>query len=69
MKTWTPTKVGELYTIFEFELFGTGVDAGQTTFRLRHAYGELGAERTVALRLGRVRRPAGVPGTLGHVVS
>jgi hypothetical protein len=29
-------------TIFEFELFGTGVDAGQTTFRLRHAYGELG---------------------------
>ena len=28
--------------MFEFELFGTGVDAGQTTFRLRHAYGELG---------------------------
>ena len=23
-------------------MFGTGVDAGQTTFRLRHAYGELG---------------------------
>jgi hypothetical protein len=38
----TPTKFGELKTIFEFELFGTGVDAGQTTFRLRHAYGELG---------------------------
>lgn len=38
----TPTKYGELKTIFEFELFGTGVDAGQTTFRLRHAYGELG---------------------------
>src|SRR5262245_64228023 len=30
-------------TTFEFELFGTGVDAGQTTFRLRHAYGELGS--------------------------
>nr|WP_214447776.1 DcaP family trimeric outer membrane transporter [Flavihumibacter rivuli] len=29
-------------THFEFELFGTGVDAGQTTLRLRHAYGELG---------------------------
>ena len=29
-------------TTFEFELFGTGVDEGQTTFRLRHAYGELG---------------------------
>jgi glutaminase A len=38
----TPTTVGELKTIFEFELFGTGVDSGQTTFRLRHAWGELG---------------------------
>jgi hypothetical protein len=37
-----PTDLGELKTVFEFELFGTGVDAGQTTFRLRHAYGELG---------------------------
>jgi hypothetical protein len=42
VKTWTPTKVGELYTIFEFELYGVGVDAGQTTFRLRQAYGQLG---------------------------
>ena len=42
VKSSTPTKYGELKTIFEFELFGTGVDAGQTTFRLRHAYGELG---------------------------
>jgi hypothetical protein len=41
-KSWVPTKLGELFTWFEFELFGTGVDAGQTTFRLRHAYGELG---------------------------
>ena len=38
----TPTAAGELKTIFEFELFGTGVDSGQTTFRLRHAWGELG---------------------------
>ena len=37
-----PTELGELKTVFEFELFGTGVDAGQTTFRLRHAYGEVG---------------------------
>jgi DcaP outer membrane protein len=37
-----PTALGPLSTVFEFELFGTGVDAGQTTFRLRHAYGELG---------------------------
>ena len=42
VKSSTPTKYGEFKTIFEFELFGTGVDAGQTTFRLRHAYGELG---------------------------
>lgn len=42
VRSSTPTKYGELKTLFEFELFGTGVDAGQTTFRLRHAYGELG---------------------------
>jgi len=42
VKTTTPTAWGDLKTQFEFELFGTGVDAGQTTFRLRHAYGELG---------------------------
>ena len=41
-KSSTPTAAGELKTIFEFELFGTGVDSGQTTFRLRHAWGELG---------------------------
>ncbi|HXW07400.1 MAG TPA: DcaP family trimeric outer membrane transporter [Vicinamibacterales bacterium] len=37
-----PTDLGDLKTTFEFELFGTGVDEGQTTFRLRHAYGEVG---------------------------
>jgi hypothetical protein len=37
-----PTSLGELKTTFEFELFGVGVDDGQTTFRLKHAYGELG---------------------------
>ena len=42
VKGFIPTDVGEIKTIFEFELFGTGVDAGQTTFRLRHAWGELG---------------------------
>jgi hypothetical protein len=42
VKSSTPTDLGELKTIFEFELFGVGVDAGQTTFRLRHAWGELG---------------------------
>jgi hypothetical protein len=43
VKGFIPTDVGEVKTIFEFELFGTGVDAGQTTFRLRQAWGELGA--------------------------
>jgi hypothetical protein len=41
VKNTFPTKLGDLKTIFEFELFGVGVDAGQTTFRLRHAWGEL----------------------------
>ena len=45
VRSSTPTGMGELKTIFEFELFGTGVDSGQTTFRLRHAWGELGAAR------------------------
>ena len=43
VRSSTPTALGELKTTFEFERFGTGVDEGQTTFRLRHAYGELGA--------------------------
>jgi hypothetical protein len=41
-KTSFPTELGELKTHFEYEMFGTGADAGQTTFRLRHAYAELG---------------------------
>jgi hypothetical protein len=31
-----------LYAKFEFDLYGVGGDAGQTTFRLRHAYGSWG---------------------------
>ena len=42
VRGFNPTPLGELRTTFEFEMFGTGVDEGQTTFRLRHAYGELG---------------------------
>ena len=42
VRSSTPTDFGDLKAIFEFELFGTGADAGQTTFRLRHAWGELG---------------------------
>jgi hypothetical protein len=32
----------DLFIKFEFDLFGTGVDEGQTTFRLRHFYGSWG---------------------------
>jgi hypothetical protein len=42
VKGYIPTDAGEIKTNFEFELFGTGVDSGQTTFRLRHAWGEFG---------------------------
>ena len=42
VKGTTATKYGELKTTFEFELFGVGSNVGETTFRLRHAYGELG---------------------------
>jgi hypothetical protein len=42
VRSSTPTSRGELKTLFEFELFGVGADAGQTTFRLRHAWGEIG---------------------------
>ncbi len=40
VKGFKPTSKGDIKTIFEFELFGVGTDEGQTTFRLRHAYGE-----------------------------
>jgi hypothetical protein len=35
-----PTSNGSVLTRVEFDFFGVGVDAGQTTIRLRHAYGE-----------------------------
>lgn len=38
----TPTPIGEIKTLLEFELFGTGPDAGQVALHLRHAYGEIG---------------------------
>ncbi len=42
VKATLPTSKGDINAKFEFDLFGVGVDAGQTTFRLRHAYGEWG---------------------------
>lgn len=37
-----PTSNKTVYTKFEFDMFGVGVDEGQTTIRLRHAYGQWG---------------------------
>jgi len=42
VKTTTPTSLGEFRTTFEFDLFGVGPDAGQTTIRMRDVYGDLG---------------------------
>ena len=41
-KSYIPTKMGELQTRFEFDLFGVGANVGQTTFHLLYAYAELG---------------------------
>lgn len=37
-----PTKLGNFATKLEFDFFGVGSDAGQTTIRPRHYYGQLG---------------------------
>ncbi len=37
-----PVEGQTLYTKFEFDMFGVGDDVGETTIRLRHAYGEYG---------------------------
>lgn len=38
-----PTGGQQLTTRFEFDMFGVGSDAGETTIRLRHAYGQWGS--------------------------
>ena len=35
-----PTANGDVKGTFEFDMFGVGADAGQTTIRLRHAWGQ-----------------------------
>jgi hypothetical protein len=42
VKGSVPTRFGELKTHFEYDMFASGPEAGQTTFHLRFAYGELG---------------------------
>jgi hypothetical protein len=42
IKNYIETPLGQLKTNFEFDLFGMGSNTGQTAFRLKHAYVELG---------------------------
>ncbi|HQY21431.1 MAG TPA: DcaP family trimeric outer membrane transporter [Ignavibacteria bacterium] len=42
VKSTVPTGLGDLKTVFEFDLYGVGADAGQTTIRPRQIYGQLG---------------------------
>ena len=44
-----PTSDGDVTAVFEFDMFGVGPDAGQTTIHLRHAWGQwkqIGAGQT-----------------------
>jgi hypothetical protein len=42
IKNYLNTDLGQVKTHFEFDLFGMGKEAGNTAFRLKHAYAELG---------------------------
>jgi len=42
IRSTTPTRLGDLKTRFDFDLFGFGADVGNTTFHLINAYAELG---------------------------
>src|SRR5262249_24424704 len=49
VKAKVPTENGDFTAQFEFDMFGVGPDAGQTTIRLRHAWGQwkqIGAGQT-----------------------
>jgi hypothetical protein len=41
-KSYTDTKYGELRTRFDFDMFGVGPNAGQTTFHMLYAWIEIG---------------------------
>lgn len=42
IKNYLDTPLGQIKTHFEFDLFGMGKEVGNTAFRLKHAYAELG---------------------------
>lgn len=41
-RNYIKTSLGDLKTHIDFDLFGTGLNAGQTMFRIRNAYAEIG---------------------------
>lgn len=41
-KNYFDTSLGDVKTVFEFDLYGSGKDVGETAFRLRHAYVQFG---------------------------
>jgi hypothetical protein len=42
VKSYTPTRIGQLNTIFEFDLYGLGKNVGQTALHFRKAWAEMG---------------------------
>lgn len=42
VKNFIDTPIGKIKTLFEFDLFGMGKEVGNTAFRLKHAYVEVG---------------------------
>jgi hypothetical protein len=42
VKNFIETPIGQIKTLFEFDLFGMGKEVGNTAFRLKHAYVEIG---------------------------
>jgi hypothetical protein len=69
VKAIIPTSSGEVQTTFEFDLVGVGRKAGQTAFRLRHAWGkwkQIGAGHTFSQFMDPDVEPAGLLGTERH---
>ena len=68
VRGFVPTALGDLRTKFEFDLFGVGDDAGQTTFRLRHAWASSASSARArpgacswTLTCSRIRSTTGAP--------
>lgn len=63
-KVLNPTKLGLLKTMFEFDIFGVGQQAGEFAFHLRYAYMELGK-----FGIGQYDSPFGNPDVFPNTVE